>query len=1026
MWLSDTAIKRPVTTLMFAIGIMIFGYISFENMGVDLFPEVDIPVVTVTTTLSGADPEIMDTDVTDPIEEQVNAIEGVKSIRSTSTEGRSNVVIEFVLEKDIDIAAQEVRDKVNLAGRDLPEDIDPPIIDKVDTSSSPIVWVAVTTTGNYREMANWADKVLKERIQTVRGVGAIWEAGLRERVVRIWVDPGKMEARGLSATDISNAVKVKHVELPGGRIEQPERELVIKVKGEYETVEELKELVIKSEDGTLVRLKDVGEVLDGSEDLRSFSRFNGLPTVGLGVQKQSGANTVDVAKAIKKIVEKMANVTPKDVRIQIASDSSTFINSSMNGVLIDLLFGVILTSLVMLMFLRNARMTFISLMSIPTSLIATFSVMYALGFTINNMTMLAMSLAIGIVIDDTVVVMENIFRHVEEGKNPYEAAGIGTSQVGLAVIAASTSIMAVFFPVAFMKGIIGRFFFQFGLSVAFAVLISVIISLTLAPMLCSKILKYSPDPKHGKIFTLFEKMFNAMDSLYVKTIDWVLQHIFITLAGATIAFIIGFSFIPFIGKAFFTNADESMFIVRFEFPTGYSISHTDSYAKEIEKIILSQDEVKSAFMAVGFGGMSVNAGMMFINLVKPHEREISQSKLMNKVRTELNKTFPQARFGLEYSSPVGGGGRSADIQYVIQGPNIEELDKVSGNIMEGLKSNGGFIDIDNDLRLNKPEYRVYINRNLADDLGVDVYTIAENFRLLFEGDDIAKFKEGGERYDVRLKAFPEARVGSEDLDNIALRSTGGNLVKTPNLINFRESTGPQSINRFNRSRATTIYANMEEIPLGTGLSIMDDLAEKYMPDNPMWSTALMGQSSVFKESFGYLLIALAIAILLIYMILGAQFESFIHPFTIMMSLPLAVIGGVGLLMIMGKNLDIFAFIGFIMLVGIVTKNAILLVDFTNQLRRKGYDKYEALKKAAPLRLRPILMTAFTTIASVIPVALGLSEGGEQRASMGVAVVGGMITSTVLTLVVIPCVYIVMDNVSHFLKHILGLGKLDGV
>jgi len=1015
MLMSDTAIKRPVTTILFTAATLIFGYFALTGMGVDLFPEVEFPTVTVRSVLVGADPEIMDSDVTDVLESYINTIEGVKTIQSTSRESFSQVVVEFVLSKDIDVAAQEVRAKINVAQRELPLDLEPPVVDKLDIASQPIMWVAVTSAGNYRKMAQYADDVLRVRLESTPGVGAVQLGGFRDREIRVWLDPKKLEARGLTPVDVALAIRANHIELPGGRVEQPEKEFVIKIEGEFESAEELEELVVTSTPGGVVRLKEVATVTDGAEDLRGIARYNGMSAVGLGVMKQSGTNTVEVARAIKEAVAEAAKTAPPGVKVQIAFDSSRFIENSMHDVLFDLFLGGLLTAVVMLVFLRNFRMTFISVMAIPTSIIGCFVVMYAFGFTINNMTMLAMSLAIGIVIDDAIVVLENIFRHVEENPDlgAMAASQQGTSEVGLAVIAASSSIMAVFLPVAFMKGIIGRFFFQFGLSVALAVLISVVVSLTLTPMLCSRLLVHKPS--HGTIFTILENGFKSIERFYGRVLDLALRHRWMTLGMALLLFAAGVAMIPFAKKQFVTIPDESRFMIRFELPTGTSIEKTDQGLRKIETLVFSQDEVQGGFGAAGMGSSGVNSGIMFINLVRPHERNLTQAEVMTATRNILNEALPEAIINIENISIVGGGQRNAQLMYIVQGPSVEELEQVTDAIMADMRAVPGFVDVDSNLRLNKPEIKVHIDRKLADDLGVNVRSIAENFSILFGGMDVAKFKDGGKRYDIRMRAEPGSRVSAENLYQLMLRSTTQQMVSTPNLIQVEEGLGPNSISRYQRRRAVTLFANLDGIVLGDALAKMEEIAARHVPKDPAWGVALSGSSEVFAESFQYLFYALAVSLLVIYVVLGSQFESFIHPFTILMSVPLAIVGGIGLLMLTGKTLDIFSFIGFVMLVGIVTKNAILLVDFTNQMREEGMERGAALRRAGPLRLRPILMTALTTMAAVVPVAIAISEGGEQRAPMGVAVIGGMFTSTFLTLLVIPCVYTVLDDLSLFVR-----------
>lgn len=1007
MLIADVSIRRPVTTLTVMAAILIFGWLAFKGMGVDLYPEVDFPVVTVTTTLEGASPEIMDKDVTDVLEEQINTIGGIKNIMSQSFEGRSQITVEFELEKDVDIAAQEVRAKVNLAERDLPDDVDKPIVDKMDVAARAIIWLAVYGNVDYSKLSYYADKVLKEQLQSVSGVGNIQTAGLRKREIRVWLDPEKLEGRGLTARDVVRAIRMKHVELPGGRIETGLKEYSIKVEGEYTSVEALRDLVVAERDGTIITLKDVGRVDDSFEDLRTIAHFNGIPTVALGIKKQSGTNTVAVADAIKKKVEEIKEHAPEGILIAAAYDTSTFIKASMEGVQFDIIFGIILTALIMYIFLRNLRITFISIMAIPISLIGGFVLMNALGFTINNLTMLAMSLSVGIVIDDTIVVLENIFRHVEEGVERVQAARTGTSEVGLAVLAATSSIAAVFIPVAFMKGLIGRFFYQFGLTVALTIIISAIVSLTLTPMLCSRMLRHQTS--HKRIYVILENGFIAMERMYRKALEWAVSHRWIVIAIAIAAFISSVFLLPFIGTEFTTKSDEGRFMVNFELPTGTAIEQTNLRLNEMEKVIFSQPEVKHAFGSIGTGSTKeVNKGRFFVALVPKDERKASQEEMMKRFRKSFQH-YKDMIVGIEYLSKVGGGGRNADIQLVIQGPTVNDIARVSDQVVADIKSRKEFVDVDTDLRITKPDVKVRINRGLANDLGVDVRSISDEIYTLFGGVEAAKFKEGGYRYDIRVKALPEYRLTPSDLELISVRGRDGRLIKAPNLITHEVSSGPNVINRFDRMRAVTLYANVEDIAAGEGLVEVENTVSRYMPQDGNWGMELVGRTKAFRESFGYLMDALLIAILVIYMVLCIQFESFVHPFTMMISLPLCMIGVFGALLLTGKTLNIFSFIGVIMLMGIVTKNGILLVDFANQQRRKGMDKVQAMLTAGPIRFRPIIMTASTVVISVVPVALALSEGGETRAPMAVAIIGGVFSSTLLTLLVVPVVYLLLDD-----------------
>jgi HAE1 family hydrophobic/amphiphilic exporter-1 len=1007
MKIADFSIRKPVTTLTITAAVIIFGYIAFTDMGIDLYPEVDMPVVTVSTILQGASPEVIDADVTDVIEEQVKTIGGIKNITSQSYEGYSQIVIEFELEKDGDIAAQEVRAKVNLAERDLPEDAEKPVVDKFDLNSQAFMWISVSGNVDYGDLTHYADKVLKEQLQSINGVGNVQMGGMRDRQIRVWIDPKKLKARELTAQDVVGAIKAKHLELPGGRIETLEKEYSIKVKGEYISADDLRDLVVAEREGSPVRLSDIGRVDDGFEDLRSIARFNGLPTVGLGIRKQSGANTTSVARAVKARLAEIAANPPEGIKIQMAYDGSNFIEDSMKGVRFDILFGIILTTLTMYLFLRNVRITFIAIIAIPVSLIGAFVVMQALGFTINNLTMLAMSLAVGMVIDDAIVVLENIFRHIENGEDRMMAASSGTQEVGLAVIAATSSIVAVFIPVAFMKGIIGRFFYQFGLTVALTIIISVLVSLTLTPFLCSRIMKHQAS--HNRIYVMLENALTVLEKRYRATLGWAVYHRKSVIGIAVAAFIGGISLVPMIGSEFVAESDEGNFLVRFELPTGTSIEQTDQRMHEMEQYLYSQKEVDHSFTAIGLGSAKeVNSGMFMVGLVDKHDRDASQREVMNRLRDHFSR-YKDSIISVERFSRAGGGSRNSDIQVVIKGPNIDELVVVSKRIVDDLKSQGVFIDIDTDLRITKPDIKVNINRDLADDLGVDVRTISNEIYTLFGGTDAAKFKDGGNRYDIRVKALPEYRMSSEDLELINVRSKNGQLIDAANLISYEAGMGPNVINRYNRMRSVSLYANTKGIPAGEGIDRALATIHKYVPQAGKWDIELSGRSQTMKESFSYLIDALVIAILIIYMILCIQFESFLHPFTMMLSLPLCMVGVFGALLLGGMTLNIFSFIGIIMLMGIVTKNGILLVDFANQQRNRGVDKINAIINAGAVRLRPILMTALAVIVSVIPVAMAMSEGGETRAPMGMAVIGGMVSSTLLTLIVVPVVYVILDN-----------------
>jgi HAE1 family hydrophobic/amphiphilic exporter-1 len=1016
MRITDISIKRPVTTITLMSALLVFGYMAFSRMGVDLFPEVEFPIVTVTTTLPGASPDVMDQEVTNTLEEQINTISGIKNITSQSYDGLSNIAVQFELSKDANVAAEEVRAKVNLARKDLPRDIDPPIVQKLDIASSPIVWISVSGKVPYLQLSQYADKTLKEQLQTVSGVGNVEVSGLRQREMRVWLYPQKLYARGLTAMDVVRAIQSNHLELPGGRIEEKKKEYTIKVQGEYLTPKGLSNLVIKSENGKTTYLHDVAKVQTGTEDYRTIAHYDGIPTIGLGIRKQSGANTVAVADAIRAKVNQLKKNTPDGVKVSIASDNSNFIKQSIGGVQFDIILGVILTAIIMFVFLRNLRITMISIVSIPISLIGGFIIMNALNFTVNDLTMLAMSLAVGLVIDDTIVVLENIFRHVEMGEKGMEAASVGTTEVGFAVLAATSTVVAVFLPVAFMKGIIGRFFYQFGMTVAITMIISLFVSFTLTPFLCSRLLKH--EKKHNAFYNTLENFFIWLEEFYAKTLQWGIRHRGAVMGIAFLAFVGGIFLLRFIGTEFIPKSDESRFQVSFEMPTGTSIHEMNQRMYSMEQLLFKYDQVKSVFGSVGSGAsQEVNKGIFRINMVPKDQRNISQQDLMNTVRNQFIKKFPSMTIAVSPISNAGGGGRQADIQYIIRGPDVQKLGTISQEVIKKLKQQGNFVDLDTDLRLSKPNIQVDINRDLAYNLGVNVSSISNEIYALFGGMDVAKYTHNGYRYKIRVKAQPDYRDTPSNLDEIETRGSDGHLMKAANLINYQVGKGPNVINRYNRMQSVSIFADTKGISTGKGLTIVGNTVKKLLPKNNQWSTELGGQSQNMVESFGYLLQALAISILIVYMVLAIQFESFIHPLTILISLPLTMIGVFGALFLTGITLNIFTFIGIIMLVGLVVKNAILLVDLADQQRRKGDDKITAMITAGRLRLRPILMTAASVIIALVPVALAISEGGETRQPLGVAVIGGMITSTLLTLLVIPVVYLLFDDATEWAKRL---------
>jgi hydrophobic/amphiphilic exporter-1 (mainly G- bacteria), HAE1 family len=1025
MWLADTSVKRPVFATMVIMALVVLGVVSYPEIGVDLFPKVDFPIVTISTHLKGASPEVIDVDITDKIEGAVNTINGVKSITSSSTEGDSRITVEFVLERDIDLAVQDVREKVALIRNKLPQDIEEPRIAKVDPDATAVMWLNLSGQKTVRELSTYVDEVLKEQLQRINGVGDIQLGGLQLRQVRVWLDASKLRAYGLSAKDVMVALQRQNVELPGGRIESVSKEYTIKVKGEFLRIPDFNDLIIAYDKGAPVRLRDIGKAEDGMEERRSIVRFNGIPAVGMGVQKQSGTNTVAVVNLVKQEIAKINKTLPPGMTLNIAIDQSTFIKRSIAEVQKHLILGGLFAILAVFVFLRNVRTTLISAVALPISIISTFALILAFGFTFNNMTMLALTLSVGLLIDDAIIVIENIYRHVEEGMAPREAATFATSEIGLAVMATTFAIVAIFLPVAFMKGMIGRFFLQFALTVVFSVMVSLLVSLTLTPMLASIFLKRvdlrrenpSKAPivvkSHG-IGESFERGYKKLEGVYRHLLAFSLNHRVIMLVGALVIFAGSLYLTTFMGKEFIPPEDQGQFIVRLEAPIDYSLEKANELFQPAEQMLRQMQEVRAVYYVLGIGG-AVNRAIMMTSLIPKSERKKNQEVLKKEIRQKLSR-FPGLKVSAEDFSMIGGGQRQVPIQYSVRGPDLTAIQAYTKQIAGEFAKKPGIVDVDTSLEMGKPELKIFIDRDKAADLGVDVSTIAEAINLLISGEtEVTKYKDErrGKRYDLRIRLNPEERRDPDDLGKLYVRSRDGGLIELRNLVRIQEGGGPSVINRVDRQRAITLFASLEEKPLGAAITDLNSIAEKILP--PDYLPKYRGQADTMSESFGYLQFAILLGVLMAYMVLAAQFESFVHPFTVLLAMPLSFIGAFGALLLTGKTLNIFSFIGLILLMGLVKKNGILLVDYTNVLRGRGLSRREAILQAGPVRLRPILMTTFAMVFGMIPVAFGMGEGAETRAPMGIAVIGGLLTSLFLTLVVVPAAYDLFDDMQGFFK-----------
>lgn len=1010
MILSDTAIKRPVFTTMVIAAIIVFGLVSFREIGIDLFPRVEFPVITIASILPGADPSTVESTVTDQIEEAVSTISSIKHLRSTSTDGVSQVIVEFELEKNVDVAYQEIQAKLGTIRSALPKDLEAPVVEKFDIDASPILAVVVSGEMPIQGLTRLADKVVKERIQRIRNVGQVKIVGGRDRKIWFWLDRTRLEGYGLSVQDVEKALRSEHVELPAGRVEAGSREYVAKTKAEFESAEQFASMVVTYHNGAPVYVKDLGRVEDGLEEERSLARLNDRRAVSLLVRRQSGTNIVEVAHTVKAEVERLrGELAPQGISLEIAQDLSVFIEHSVNEVQFHMLYGGGLAILIVFFFLRNAWSTLISSLVIPTAVIGTFIIMNALGFTQNMMTLLALSLAIGLLIDDSIVVQENTMRHVEEGMPARKAASFATNEIAFAVLATTLSVVAVFVPVAFMKGIVGRFFYQFGMTVAFAVMISMFISFTLDPMLSSRLLR---KPKEGRLYQVSERFFLFIERTYEGLLGMALRWRFAVIIIAVEAFLASVYVAGFLRSEFIPAEDQSEFNIKVKAPLGASLSYTYSILERIRKQIEKEPWLSYAFVTIGADDLKrVNEGTMYVKMVEKDKRGVGQMEVMRLVRERMSD-IRDAKVSVEIVPRVSGGGRKwADVQMEVRGSDLNRLEALTAAITEKMRKAGGYVDIDTTYEKGKPEVNIYIKRDRAADMGVSPLEVASTVKALIGGDDISKFRAEGDRYDVSIRLKESFRNRPEDIRLLTVRNARGNLVSLQNLVKVREESGPVQIDRYNRSRQITILANLQRDKkvLGEAVSEMTIFArETGLPSG--YSFGFAGMADTMKESFGYLFFALFLAVIMVFMVLASQFESFIHPFTIMLSLPLSIVGALGALVATGMTMSIFTMIGIIMLMGLVTKNGILLVDYTNTLRqRDGMERDAAILKAGPIRLRPILMTTLAIIFGMLPIALGTGVGTESRAPMAVAVIGGLTTSTLLTLVVVPVVYTLLDD-----------------
>ena len=1019
MSLTEACIRKPVFAWMIMAATIVFGLVAAQRIGISQFPDVDFPTINISVSWEGANPEAVESDLIEPIEEAVTQVEGVKSITSTARQGSASITVELDLSRNVDLALQDVQTRVSQAQRSLPRDIDPPVVSKTNPEDQPIMWAGVSGPFSQQVVSDFARYRVKERLQTVPGVGEVQLGGSLERNVRIWVDAQKLDARGLTVTDVIGALQREHVELPAGRIETEGREVNVRVMGEALDLETLRGLVVREQAGQPVYLRDVALVEDGFEDIRRVTRVNGQPAQGLGIRKQRGANAVAVAQAVRAELTKIQKEAPEGMEVDIRFDSTKFIEESVHEIEFELLLACILTAFVCWVFLGSLSSTMNVVLAIPMSLLGTVAVIYFLGFTLNTFTLLGLALAVGIVVDDAIMVLENIFRHAEEGKDRVRAAREGTAEITFAALAATLAVVAIFLPVVFMKGVIGKFFLQFGVTLCVAVLLSYVEAITLAPARCAQLLKTSREGR-SRVGLWVDRAFSKLERVYERALGWGLKRPWWVLASA--ALLLGLSVFAFraLPGEFVPSQDQSRLMVRLQTAVGSSLEETNRIFLRAEAFANSRPEVQSVLATVGGGGgggiSSVNAGMLMLTLTPPDQR-MPQSELQQIFRKELN-SIPGLRAVVQDMSQAGfTAQRGFPVEFSVRGSDWDQLVAASQEVREKLQASGKVVDVDTDYQLGMPELRITPDRARAADLGVPMESVASSINALVGGLRVGKYSTGGRRIDVRLRLLAGQRSRPEDLSLLKVRTANGTLVPLSSLVTQEERPALQAITRRDRERAISVFANV-----APGSNQEEALAsvDRLSKDLPGGVRVVPGGASVaFRDSMSSLFFALFLGIGVAYMVLGAQFNSFLHPVTVLTILPLSVAGAAFALLATGSTLNIFSMIGLLLLMGIVKKNSIILVDYAIQERERGADAIQAMLRAGPVRLRPILMTSTATMMAAVPAALALGAGSETRAPMSIAVLGGLSVSTVLSLVVVPAFYVVADRMKTRLGSLLG-------
>ncbi len=1010
MRLSEISIDRPVLATVMSIVIVVFGIIGFTFLGVRDYPSVDPPVISVSTTYTGSNSNVIISQITEPLEEAINGIDGVKSIVSVSSDGRSTITVDFDLDVDLETAANDVRDRVSRAQRNLPPDANPPIISKADANAQPILSLTVQSkTRTLLELSAIGNDVFKERFQTIPGVSGVNIWGEKKYSMKLIMDPQKMVAHNIAPVDVRNALQAANIELPSGRIDGENTEVTIRTSGRIETEEEFNDLIIRENQGSILRLKDIGRAELRPENERSLLRGNGaIPMIGVAVSPQPGANYVAIAEEFYKRLEAIKKEVPEDLQIGMALDMTIGIKNAISEVEETIIIAFGLVVLVIFLFLRNWRSTLIPVVAIPISLVSAFFIMYLADYSINILTLLGIVLATGLVVDDAIVVLENIYQKIEKGMKPKEAAYQGSEEIFFAIISTTVTLAAVFLPIMFLQGLTGKLFREFGVVVAGAVLVSAFVSLTLTPMMSSRLLK-AGDHERG-LYKMTEGFFEGMTSLYGRTLNGFLRFRWV----AIFIMLVSFGIIYFLGSELPSELapleDKSRFSVNVTAPEGSSFNFTNSF---LSRIIADVEEIpeKESVLSVtapGFGASQAsNTGFVRVSLTQPENRNRTQMEIADDFAKNIGK-YTEGRVFINQEQTIGDRRGGLPVQFVIMAPNFDELKKVVPVFLEKARQREEFQAVDVNLKFNKPEIDISIDRNRASALGISVFDLAQTLQLYFAEQRLGFFIKDGKQYQVIGMAELDYRNEPSDIESIYMRSSNGEMVQMDNLISIEEKSNPPQLYRFNRYVSATFSAGPAKgFTLGQGIQAMREVGSEVLNSN--FSTALTGPSKDFEESSSTLLFAFLLALLLVYLILAAQFESFMDPIIIMITVPLALSGAVLSLWLTDSTLNIFSQIGIIVLVGIVTKNGILIVEFANQKREQGLQKLQAVKEAAVSRMRPILMTSLATMLGALPIALAFGAASVSRVSMGIAIIGGLLFSLVLTLFVIPALYTFMSR-----------------